>query len=110
MLPPAPGLFSMMKGCLKRSDRRCARLRAMMSVVPPAVNATTTFTGRFGYGCAKAALVQDMPNNAIAIHQLLRSTVAPPAFVGRSLGYLRAASPGAFLRKRDAREALRVGR
>jgi hypothetical protein len=48
MFPPAPGLLSMMNGCLNRSVSCWPTLRASMSVVPPAVNATTMRTGLVG--------------------------------------------------------------
>ncbi len=45
MFPPPPGLLSITNGCFSRSDSCCATFRARMSVVPPAVKATTIRTG-----------------------------------------------------------------
>src|ERR1043166_6023050 len=67
MLPPAPGLFSITKGCLYRSERRCANVRAMMSVVPPAVKATTILTGFVGHACPHAESDAASASSAAAI-------------------------------------------
>jgi hypothetical protein len=48
MLPAAPVLFSTMNDWPKRSEKRCASLRAMMSTMPPGGNADTIVTGRSG--------------------------------------------------------------
>src|SRR5438045_8353387 len=45
-----------MNGCLNRSDSCWPTLRASMSVVPPAENATTTCTGLLGYDSAFAIM------------------------------------------------------
>ena len=45
MLPPAPGLFSMMNCWPSESDSFWASNRASTSVVPPGAKGTTTLTG-----------------------------------------------------------------
>ena len=53
---PAPaGLFSTMTCCFQVSLRRAARVRAMMSVMPPGGFGTTMVMGRLGNVCAVAA-------------------------------------------------------
>ena len=49
MLPPAPARFSTTNGVPWVSCIFCAKMRANMSVVPPAVNGTTTVTVRGGH-------------------------------------------------------------
>ncbi len=48
MLPPAPGLFSMMKVWPNALPSSGARARARMSVVPPGAKGTTMRTGLLG--------------------------------------------------------------
>src|SRR4051812_11883896 len=56
MVPPAPGLFSMITGWPRPLLMFSATVRAMMSVTLPAVKGTTILTGLFGYApCAAAA-------------------------------------------------------
>src|SRR5947209_3424800 len=54
MLPPAPALFSTTNCWPNSSDTFAATTRARMSVVPPAANGTTNFTGRVGQSAARA--------------------------------------------------------
>src|SRR5262249_220976 len=54
MLPPAPGLFSMMNCWPNRSDNHWPTRRAVMSVAPAEPKGTTSRTGRDGYACAHA--------------------------------------------------------
>src|SRR4051812_23314817 len=54
MLVPPPGLFSITTCCPSRSESKGLRIRASRSVVPPAVNATTSLTGRVGWVWANA--------------------------------------------------------
>src|SRR5215471_16415099 len=54
MLPPAPGLFSMMNCWPNRSDSRWPIRRAVMSVAPAEPKGTMSRTGRVGYACARA--------------------------------------------------------
>src|SRR6266404_8050822 len=69
------------KNCWPRlSESRCATMRAMTSVGPPAGNPTTTRTGRFGYPCANAAATPDS-NNAAA------RNMRKPCFMALSRGY-----------------------
>src|SRR5712691_623043 len=51
MLLPAPGRFSMTKGCPRRSVSHWPIRRAEMSVGPPGVKPTLTRTGRVGEPC-----------------------------------------------------------
>src|SRR5688572_21866721 len=55
MLPPAPVLFSTTTGCPHASLSFCPSRRATTSVVPPAANGTTIFTGFDGNACAAAS-------------------------------------------------------
>jgi len=54
-LPLAPLLFSTTKVWPSFSLSSCARIRAMISVEPPAGNGTTRLTGRVGHACDIAA-------------------------------------------------------
>src|SRR5262245_10399366 len=54
MLPPAPGLFSMMNCWPNRSDNHWPTRRAVMSVAPAEPKGTTSRTGRDGYASAHA--------------------------------------------------------
>ena len=49
MVPPAPGLFSMMKGCPNFCWKCGASARAKASMLPPGVKATTIRTGLSGH-------------------------------------------------------------
>src|SRR5580704_8255647 len=55
MMPPAPALFSMMKGLPRSSDIFAVMARATMSTAPPAGNGSSRRIGRSGYS-AKLAL------------------------------------------------------
>src|SRR5512144_2171234 len=55
MFPPAPDLFSTTTACPHASWSFCARRRETTSVVPPAGNGHTIFTGFCGHACAIAA-------------------------------------------------------
>jgi hypothetical protein len=58
MLPPAPARFSTTKAEPVFACMALAKMRANMSVVPPAVNGTTTVTvrgGQFSWAAAGAA-------------------------------------------------------
>jgi hypothetical protein len=46
--PPPPALFSTTIVCPSAGEMRSATTRAMMSVVPPGANGTTSFTGLLG--------------------------------------------------------------
>ncbi len=48
MVFDAPGRFSTTNDCLNASENLSASIRAMMSVPPPALAPTRTFTGRVG--------------------------------------------------------------
>ena len=54
MPPPAPGRFSITIVCLSISSIFLVRMRAITSLGPPGVNATTSVTGRVGYAAAMA--------------------------------------------------------
>jgi hypothetical protein len=52
--PPALTRFSTTKGWPNFSESRCAAMRAIMSVLPPAASGTTMVTGRVGQSSAFA--------------------------------------------------------
>src|SRR4051812_30182061 len=56
MTPDAPGLLSTTIGCPSRGPSRCATVRAMMSVPPPAGNGTTSWIGFCGHGACAATV------------------------------------------------------
>src|SRR6185437_15783420 len=55
MVPPAPVTFSTTTACPRAFVMRCAMMRAMVSVGPPAANGTTMVTVRVGKSWAGAA-------------------------------------------------------
>jgi hypothetical protein len=48
IVPPAPALFSTTTLWPSLSERRCATMRATMSVEPPGANPTMSLIGLFG--------------------------------------------------------------
>src|SRR5258708_38135863 len=54
--PPPPGMFSMMTCWPSVSPSAGCRMRASVSIGPPAANGTTMVTGRTGQSCAPATL------------------------------------------------------
>ena len=70
MLPPAPGLFSMMNCCPVFWAAYCEKVRAMASVSPPGGKFTTMVTGLLGQFCVAPA-PEDMAS------PLTPSAVAP---------------------------------
>jgi len=48
MMPPPPPRFSTTTDCPSARDSGSAMTRAMMSVVPPAANGTSSLTGLLG--------------------------------------------------------------
>ena len=54
MVPPAPPMFSMTTCWPSVRDMCSATIRAVTSVVPPAVNGTIKVIGRVGKFCAAA--------------------------------------------------------
>src|SRR5258706_565125 len=63
MGPPAPAVFSITSGWPSERPMRSPRMRAIVSVGPPAANGTTTVMGREGYAWA-AAKVDIAASNA----------------------------------------------
>src|SRR4051812_621732 len=70
MVPPAPGRFSITNDCPNCSERRCATVRAMMSVALPAVNGTMTETRLLGQDCA------DAEQDSVAFEMISAATAA----------------------------------
>src|SRR5258706_12371682 len=63
IVPPAPAVFSITSGWPSERPMRSPRMRAIVSVGPPAANGTTTGIGREGYAWA-AAKVEIAASNA----------------------------------------------
>ena len=63
IVPPAPAVFSITTGWPSERAMRSPRMRAIVSVGPPAANGTTTVMGREGYAWA-AAKVDIAASNA----------------------------------------------
>src|SRR5690606_29420812 len=67
IVPPEPGRFSTIRFCLNVSDRRCAKMRANASLLPPAGKGTTNRTGLLGHAdsdacaCGRPKLAQSTP-------------------------------------------------
>src|SRR5438046_612261 len=77
-MPPAPPIFSTITCWRRISDRRALKIRATMSVEPPAAYGTTMVTGRVGQFCA-AAVAAVATNTALAAIVLINDMV-PPRF------------------------------
>src|SRR2546425_3948586 len=77
MLPPAPGLFSMTKGCPSDWLTLSPMMRASASAGPPGGNGTRILTALLGYG-----------DSAPAVYATLHARSANPARVSTRANFV----------------------
>src|SRR5579872_2066646 len=91
MMPPAPGLLSMMTGLCRRVSIASPTMRAMMSAPPPAPKATTRRIGCCGQSCACAGWATAAVQIAVTLSaaSLLARDMIAPSIEPRGFALLR---------------------